>query len=357
MRHVVTVAEAGDPNVPPERRLATLADFDRPWEDRLKVLVEAEDDEPLGDLLRRAGAQLDQMGPYKDTEPEAYVEEAYLPVYLGLHREGHRLQLWSDLPLVDGEGRVRWTYDWGSELYRELLRATEAGAIRGDPTRLYFVRMGGMGDGVVADFPMFIEGLPLLWEVIEHVATGYGAYEAAQRLLRLVGVGRRATKVAEEKSKQWEANAGLPYKLTALLWREEGWDAAELGRLLGVRTPDAEALLTAFGCLEDSAGYWQPRADELAKLMAGNAEYVIQGHATDKAAMREVLRQRTELYLSSGRAPDLPWEKLSRLPMDPSWSANHWQGEYHPRLRDRLWRRVLASRWRLRLFIHRLRRR
>ncbi|HEX5714166.1 MAG TPA: hypothetical protein VFX85_12715 [Solirubrobacterales bacterium] len=351
------VAEAGDPNVPPERRIATSADFDRSWADRLKVAVEVDDEEPLGDLLRRAGAQLDQMGPYKDAEPEAYVEEAYLPVYLGVHREGRRLQLWSDLPLVDPDGHIRWVYNWGREPYRELLRATEAGAIKGDPARLYFVRMGGMGDGVLADFPRFIETLPLLWEVIEHVATAYGAYEAAQRLLRAVGVGRKAAEVANEKSKQWEANAGLPYKLTSLLWREEGWDAAELGRLLDVTAADAEALLTAFGCSEESDGRWQSRADELANLMAGNAEYVIHSHHTDKAAMREVLRQRIESFLTTGKAPDLPWEKLSRLPMDPSWSANHWQGEHSPRLRDRMWRRATAWRWRLRLFIDRWRRR
>lgn len=199
--------------------------------------------------------------------------------------------------------------------------------------------------------------LPLLWEVIEHVATGYGAFEAAKRILRLVGIGRKATEVADEKSKQWEANAGLPYKLTSLLWREEGWDAAGLGRLLDVTDSDAEALLAAFGCSKAIDGYWRSRADELANLMAGNAEYIIHAHHTDRAAMREVLRQRIELFLTTGRAPDLPWEKLSRLPMDPSWSANHWQGEHSPRLRDKMWRRATAWRWRLRLLIHHRRRR
>lgn len=352
----MTVAEVGDPNVPPERRLATLPDFSRTWEDRLKVTVEVEDDEPLGVLLRRAGAQLDQMGPYKDAEPEKYVEEAYLPVYLGVHQDGYRLRLLSDLPLVDAKGHLWWTYDWGSEPYSALLRAIEAGSIKGDPTRLYFVRLGGMGDGVLADFPMFISSLPLLWEVIEHVVTAYGAYEAAQRLLKVVGVGRTATEVTSEKSKQWEANASLPYKLTRLLWREEGWDAAELARLLDVTVADAEALLTAFGCSKADDGSWRSRSDELAKLMAGNAEYVIQAHHTDKAVMREVLRQRIDSFLTSGKAPDLPWEKLSRLPMDPSWSANHWQGEHTPRLRDRTWTRAITWWWQLRLFIHRLRR-
>lgn len=351
MTHSVTVAEAGDPNVPPSHRISSIPDLDRPWAGQLKVTLDVEDDELLGDLLRRAGRELDRMGPFGG-EPDAWE-----PVYFVIYREGQRQQLWHELALVDGQGHLRWTYKWGDEPYSELLRAIEAGAITGDPTRLYFTRMGGMGDGIVADFPMLLENLALLWEVVEHTTTAYGAYEGARKLLKMAGIGRKATDVAGEKAQQWEANGGMPYKLSALFLRADGWDSAELGRLLDVTDADAEALLTTFGCAQGSDNRWRPRADELSKLMAGNAEYVLQTPHTDRAAVREVLEQRIDVFLKTSKAPALDWERLSSLPMDPKWSANHQQGYYEPRWRDTAWHSAVAWWWRLRLAVHRLRRR
>lgn len=59
MKRRVVVAEAGNPAVPPSERISTRPDFDRPWDERLKVAIEVDDDETLGSILRRAGEELD----------------------------------------------------------------------------------------------------------------------------------------------------------------------------------------------------------------------------------------------------------------------------------------------------------
>jgi hypothetical protein len=351
--HSVTIAEAADPHVPLDQRIYTLPDFDRSWDDRLKVTLEVEPTDTLGDLLIRAGQQLDRLGPFGAQEPQAYT-----PAYFGIDRDD---DTWSkplsELPLVDADGHVRWNYEWRNEPYSELLRAVQAGAIRGNPSRLYFIRMGGMGDGIVSNFPMFVENLSLLWEVMEKLATVYGAYEAARWLLDRLPLGRKATEVTEQNGARWEKGRGLPHKLRALLWQEGGWELEELGRLLGITAPDAEALLVLFGCSKQDDGRWHPRRDEISKLMAGNAELIIEMPQADRSAVREVLRQRIERFVKTGRAPDLSWDKLGNLPLDPHWSANHWQGHFQPTLSYRVINSWRKWRWLVRLSAYRVHRR
>lgn len=353
MTRSVTIAEAADPNAPPDQRILTLPDFERDWESRLRVTLSVEDDEPLGELLTRAGRELDQLGPHGADAPDAYA-----PVYFGIDaKDGQWSRALSELPLVDASGHVRWNSEWKDEPYGELVRAVEAGAIRGDPSRLYFIRMGGMGDGIVSDFPMFIENLPLLWEVIDHLATVYATYKGAGWLRDRLRIARKAEDVAKQRAPHWEANRGLPFKLKALIWQPEGWNANELAKLLGITVPDAIALLTLFGCAEGEDQIWRARADEISKLMAGNAELLIEAHQTDRAAIREVLKQRIKNFIETGKAPDLDWEKLSRLPLDPHWSANHWQGQSHPTRSYRVSNTLRHWWWQIRLRVYRLRHR
>lgn len=71
----------------------------------------------------------------------------------------------ADLP--GSKGRIRWNHRWQEEPYSELLRAIEDGALPGDPARLYFIRMGGVGDGFVSGFPEFIPLFHIWWELLK----------------------------------------------------------------------------------------------------------------------------------------------------------------------------------------------
>jgi len=61
--------------------------------------------------------------------------------------------------------------------------------------------------------------------------------------------------------------------------------------------------------------------------------------------------------LLSNRCPDLSWDKLGNLPLDPHWSANHWQDHFQPTLSYRVLNSWRKWRWLVRLSAHRVRRR
>lgn len=319
MSHRVTIAELADPSLAPEERIATLPDLERPWEDHLMVTLEVEDDEPLGALLQRAGEGLDQMGPLGG-RPEPWV-----PSYLGIHVDGERVKLWHELTLIDHRGQIRWTWNWKEESYGELLRATAAGAMPGDPARLYFVRLGGAGDGMVSGFPEFIELFSVYWDVVKTYLDVVGYAATAAWLLgfdETVEAGEAATRVAEKKADDWKASGGLPYKIKELVRRPQGWEPTDLARLLGVSEADAIALLAAFGCKEGGEGRWQPGEDAASKLIADSAELVLASAKLDRDAFRAEMRRRFEEFAESGKAPEPDHGSLSALPLDPHWSAN-----------------------------------
>ncbi len=277
--------------------------------------IEVEADDTLGDLLRRAGEALARMGPYGEPPP-------WTPTYFGIYVEGQRTQLWNELTLLDADGRVRWNYRWQDETYGDLLRAIEGGALPGDPSRLYFVRTGGMGDGAVSSFPQFIELSAIWWEVLKTALDVAGVAGTVVWLIELAEAGEQATEVTDEKATDWKANGGEPFKIKELVCRKSGWTPADLGRLLNVTEADAKALLTSFGCTEGPDGRWYPGEDEMSKLMADNMNLVLTSPHIHRDAFRGEVRRRLDSFVETGKAPDPDYEVMAALPLDPHWSAN-----------------------------------
>ena len=265
----------------------------------------------------RAGTQLDQMGPH-GSRPEPWA-----PTYLSTYSEDSETWLWNELSLVDGEGHVRWNYRWQDEPYSELLRASEAGVLPGDPHRLYFIRMGGAGDGVWSSFPEFVQLTSIWWEVLKTTLDVAGIAGTAAWLIELAESGERATEVVDQKANKWKANGAQPFKVKELVRRPHGWEPAVLGRLLGITESDAKALLSAFGCKKEPNGIWRPGADEVSKLMADNMELVLSSAHIDKDAFRGEIRRRLDSFIETGKAPVPDYEVMAALPLDPHWSANH----------------------------------
>jgi hypothetical protein len=312
----ITVADAIDPRVPPDRRISTLPDFDRPWSDLLKVEIEVVKNETLGDLLRRAGSQLDQLGPH-GSRPEPWA-----PTYFGIYVAGRRTQMWNELTFIDGEGHVRWNHRWQDEPYSELLRSIEAGALPGDPTRLYFIRMGGVGDGVVSSFPEFFHLSHIWWDVLKVAYEAGGVLAMANSLINWADAGEKATEVGEAKADDWKASGGQPYKIQELIRRSTGWDPAQFARLMDVSEADARALLASFGGKEGADGRWHIGDDEVSKLMADNMFLILSSPHITRDAFRAEIQKRLDTFLETGKAPDVDWENFAKLPLDPNWSAN-----------------------------------
>lgn len=334
MKHRVLVAEAGDPDALASERIGTLPDFDRPWEDRQKVEVEVDDGDSLGSLLRRAGEELDRIGP------ERAEAEPWTPTYFGIEVEGQRAQMWSELTFLDNERRIRWNYRWQDEPYSELLRAVEGGALPGDPSRLYFIRMGGVGDGFVSGFPEFIHLSHIWWEVLKTTYDVGGVLLTANTLLDMFEEDDQASNVVEKMAEDWKGNGGQPFKIRELVVRREGSKPADLAGFLGISEEEARALLVWFGSKEDDDGRWRVGEDQGSQLMAKMVEFMLWAGRLPDDAFRQEAQKFADEFAKSGRAPDVDWKYVSELPLDPKWSANlqspH-QEDRGPRARIRRW--------------------
>ncbi len=269
--------------------------------------------------------------------------EPWAPTYFGIHVEGRRTQMWNELTFVDDRGRVRWNYRWQDEPYSELLKSVEAGALPGDPSRLYFIRAGGMGDGVVSSFPEFFHLSHIWWDVLKAAYDAGGVLLTAKTLLDWAESGERATEVGEEKAKDWEASGGQPYKVQELVRRSTGWDPAQFAALMGISEGDAKALLASFGGEESDDGRWRIGDDEFSKLMAESMFLILASPHIDHDAFRGEIKKRLDAFLATGNAPEVDWEEFGKLPLDPHWSANRVEAD------DADWEAVPEQSWRRRV--------
>jgi hypothetical protein len=114
-------------------------DFTVPWDQRERVTVEVAESDTLGAVLDRAGEQFNLSLP-GDSGP--------VSKYLGFiaFDHGGPVRLRPSLTLVDADGRATWgIWDWKAVSYKELLRANELKAFKGDPLStgsVFFRRCG-----------------------------------------------------------------------------------------------------------------------------------------------------------------------------------------------------------------------
>jgi hypothetical protein len=225
------------------------------------------------------------------------------------------------LTFLDSRGRIRWNYRWQDEPYSELLRAVEGGALPGDPSRLYFIRTGGIGDGFVSGFPEFIHLSHIWWELLK------ATYEAGGAMLLLAPVFERndedeATTLIKAKADEWKENRGQPFKIRELVVRREGSSPTDLARFLGITEDEARSLLIWFGSKEGDDGRWRVGDDEASQLMARMVEFILAGGQLSDDAFRQEAQKFADEFAATGKAPDIDWSYVKELPLDPKWSAN-----------------------------------
>lgn len=343
----ITVAEGGNPDAPFMTGLRG-DDFLRPWDERRKAEIEVEGSETLHSILTRGTAALGSEGPPADYDIFPFID---------FYVEGRSsIRFRRALTLVDDKGHVRWAGQWADEPFSEVLRAHDAGVFVGDPTRIYVLRQPGIGNGVLADFPAFIELLRLTFEVLGAASTLEDVRSwVRDRLSR----GRKGVDAIESHRSDWEANGARPDRLWKFLG-EKAWESNDLARVLGMTVDEVEGMLIYFGHARGADGLWREGEDSLSKFLAGNAEFLLHNPHVERRWVRQFLEERLDVFVETGEAPALNWAEIPQMPTDPHWMADHTAG-YEPTPRERandllrsaaqearFWLREAQARWRRR---------
>jgi hypothetical protein len=310
MASTVTVALVGDP-VPIGSGAALVEDLEVPWNERQKVTLEVEPEETLGEILARAAEEFGLTAAWDLSDepfPGATLADAFAWVgfYRPEHEHGAPVRNLTSVTLADAEGRAVWNNYFKEATHGELLWAAEAGALEGDPLRVYLFTWPGFGNGLIADLTTLCNLWDLAWYVMERVGIGYAAYEA---LRRVVGRIRRGREVTGGHKSDWQDRGGDPGTLSEFLSHRPS-TTAEVAGLLGCTHEEAEAVLWAFGFAPDDEGVWRLNANEEARMLRAVWELIVYGY--NEVELERRFRELAEEYAQSGRAAEINWEQEAR---------------------------------------------
>lgn len=306
MASTVTVALVGDA-VPIGSVGYSADDLEIPWSERQKVTLEIEPEETLGEALARAAKEFGLTSAWDLEESLTTLADAFawVGLYRSEHEEGAPIRPLTSVTLADPEGRAVWNNYFKEVTHGQLLWAAEAGALEGDPFRLYLFTWAGFGNGLIADLTTLTNLWDLAWSVMERVGVGYATYEALRRVLDRI---RRGRDVTGDHKADWEARRGDPGTLSEFL-RHRPSTTLEVAGLLGCTEDEADALLWAFGFAPDETGIWRLEANEEAKMLRVIWELIV--YRYNEVELERLFRELAEEYAQSGHAPEIDWERES----------------------------------------------
>jgi hypothetical protein len=354
MATTLTVALIGDPKTAllgdgqTKLGLRDPKDYDVPYADRPKVDLEVGDDETLGSIMVRAAEHFnvqrgawvgpDEGGPYDRVKGVAFVS-FYTPEHHDRFRGWH-----SELPLVDDEGHLYFTYLWHDITFAQVGRAAEAGVFVGDPTKPYLILQPGIGNGLLVDWPT----LQAIWSgfqfLIEQLDTLGGAYATKKLIIdKLRQRFGGAPPVIEKHASAWAERSARPDNVFNALG-DGPWHGQDLADLLGVPASETEAFLAGAGWAQDGAGLWRRRQDEEAKFLNDTLDLIIHtGMTAERESVEQLVLDRAKKLVETGQAPP-PLDLRKVIPHLPDdgigfRDPNVVQGGYAiGRLRKTLWR-------------------
>lgn len=211
----------------------------------------------------------------------------------------------SQVILVDEEGHAVFGVTNTQDIrYADLMRASEAGTIDGDPLRPYLIVERPYGDVPPPDWPTVITGMDVLWRAIEGAAAVGGTWFFGREVLsRVRDRLSRGVKAAEGHT-EWAERGIRPYQFIALLMTRN-WRSDQVAALLDCPTDEAEGILWILGFSFDSTtGIWEHAGDEAASLLQDvYREIEIASH--DGEGWEERLRMRLLHLLTHGDRPPL----------------------------------------------------
>jgi hypothetical protein len=214
-----------------------------------------------------------------------------------------RPQPWPDsIRLVDGVGKPSWAVPWHVVRYDELMAASDAGLIEGDPLRPYFWPVIPQGDavGVLLD-PTLLWLLQRNYAfILEHAAggaigtaAGLVVKEAWERLKRSHDVRHPEPNEfgGAPELPRWSERLARPDDFLPILVKREP-TTEEAADILGCPLPEAEAVMWGLGfALDPSDGRWRNGGDEAAALIATDLESAQRTGALPPDLAKEALRE------------------------------------------------------------------
>jgi hypothetical protein len=308
MARTLTVAVLGDPEHAFENYSLAMPqeNLDRPFDERLKLAVEAEDHETLIAVLGRAARQLGitEM-PWGDPVEKGI---AFCGFYKDEDRDGWDRKLDTEVTLVGDEGHAQWGVQFKSDqvTIEQLLGAGEQGALNGDPLRPYLILSPSVGNGFFLPWVVLGGGLKLLWDVMQTISTVEDTLSFGQRTIEAArGRLGRGREVVEEHYTDWSQRGGTPVGFMAFLGQRP-WATPDLAQLLGCTEQEAEAVLWAFGYTKAESGLWRPGGDSEAELLRTAVGDLPYSFTNDMAGFERTLQARIGGLLRDGELPPEP---------------------------------------------------
>ena len=307
--------------------------FEMPYAQRRKVRLEVEPDESLAAVLERA-AELLGLRPDPEMEGGFDPRSNRIAFYKPEDEDGFAPR-WvprvvaHELVLVDRDGRAIFgVYDHRAVRFSDLVRASEAGTLDGDPLRPYLMLDFGWGDVPPVDWTTVQQALKVVWEVLQAVGVVGGVVTTVVGAKRWLAerVGRADQALAAHP--EWMQKGYRPDQFRRLLVSPD-MTTDQLAQLLGCTEEEAEAVFWAMGfALDPETAQWSDMGDEAAEMLANIITAV--GWASHEGPGWETrFRAWVMRYLEAGEPP--PFETL-RAPVDELDEGF----EYRPSVGERL---------------------
>jgi hypothetical protein len=297
MSRTVQIALVGDPANPGDR--IPESEWAKSWNEHPRLDFGVEDRETLASIVERALPAFGVDLSKRDIAPVHIVD---VVLYRG--EDELTRPLAGTFSVVDDDGRVLWSaYDLRLIPYEQLRRSVDAGAIEGDPERLYLILKEPVGDGIGVDWPTLVEAVKLMWAIADHVATAGGAAWA----LKAIGGAlrerlRRGEHAVAENAHRWAQRGAWPGTFARFL-RRETWSSTTLADLLGCSVEDAEALLGLFGfAYSDEDGLWHKEGDAAGRVLAALYRETELTRFELSTGEREEFEARVEHLLTTGHS-------------------------------------------------------
>ena len=301
----VEVALVGDPD---SHGPGVLDDayFAVPYAQRTRVQLEADEDDSLASVMKRAaelmgirgwsGGHFDRRSNriafYKPADDE------------GMAPRGIPRLLANELILVDERGQAMFgVHDHRAVRLSDLIRASEAGTLEGDPLRPYLYLDYGWGDAPLPDWTTAHEGLKVALEVLGAINLVQTVVSAGKWLKERLG---RATD-ALEAHPEWMQRGYRPDQFQALVSIRD-WSTEDLASLLGCSEDQAEGILWALGySYNEETRRWEQCGDETGQMLT-DIQTAIAWLEKDNPGWEARFRRWLLRYVETGDRP--PFESL-----------------------------------------------
>lgn len=325
--------------------------FAIPYQNRTRVTLEVKGSHSLASALERAASSMNLRIPESSWRTSFRAAHQKIAFYKPedetepLRRSRGRL-FWSELTLVDSAGRAIFgVHDLRAVSFSELLRASDAKVIEGDPLRPYLILDDGWGDAPPADWATIKAGFDAAWDVLEALAVLGGAAGTIAGTAAAVTRSRKwlHERVSRARSSldgnpEWGLRGYRPDQFAALLIAEQ-WESAEISHVLGCSEEQAEGVLWALGYVEED-GLWKVDDNDDAAFMRATLEAI--SYAAHSGGEWE--RRFAEWFEEAIRGSEpAPLETMN--PDVPVAAAHKWR----PSLGQRLDAAIDQARRRLRL--------